>query len=267
MLALTSEYKAAIFLLFMLNILLLTVNIIDINWVWIGFEWNGAYLKQFVHEGTYLLIISILISIAITLYFFRGNLNFYKKNKLLRLLSFIWLFQNGILVISVAIRNFWYINYFALAYKRIGVIVFLILTLYGIITVVYKIKDSKTGFFLLRKNSMSLYLILIVLTFFNWDLIIANYNISSYQKSFVHLDYLSTLSNKTLPYLELQDSQLEKIAESQKQLFSFKEKFMTTDEFKQKIQNRKTQFLSDWEKSKFFSWNYADYKAYIILKE
>jgi len=79
---LLNEYKTGVFLFAILNLLLLIVNIIDIYWVWFNFEWNGKYLKQFVHEGTYLLIISVLLSIVLTLYFFRGNLNFLKKNKI-----------------------------------------------------------------------------------------------------------------------------------------------------------------------------------------
>jgi hypothetical protein len=63
-----NEYKAGIVLLIALNALLLFVNIIDIKWVWIGFEFEGQYLKEFVHKGTYLLILSIIISIGIVLY-------------------------------------------------------------------------------------------------------------------------------------------------------------------------------------------------------
>ena len=62
------ELKAALFLLFILNAILLILNITDIYLVWFNFEWDGQTLKQFVHEGTYLLIFSILISIAIVLY-------------------------------------------------------------------------------------------------------------------------------------------------------------------------------------------------------
>jgi len=116
---LLNEYKTAVFLFIILNLLLLIVNSIDIYWVWFNFKWNGQYLKQFVHEGTYLLIFSILLSLVLTLYFFRGNLNFLKKNRWLVLLAKIWLLQNAVLVISVAIRNFRYIHYYALAYKRI----------------------------------------------------------------------------------------------------------------------------------------------------
>ena len=117
---LKNEHASALFLFIGLNIILLIVNIIDINWVWIQFEWNGQYLKQFVHEGTYILIFSIFISFSLVLYFFRNNLSFYSKNTFLKKLSVIWLAQNMVLSISVAIRNYHYIQHFALAYKRIS---------------------------------------------------------------------------------------------------------------------------------------------------
>ena len=144
--SLTNELKAAIFLLAILNIIILILNVIDIYWVWFNFSWDGALLKQFVHEGTYLLILSIIISIIIVLYYFRGNLNFYKNNIWLKRLSYAWIMQNAILAISVGIRNYWYIYYYSLAYKRIAVIVFLILTLYGLYTVYQKVKDKKSAF-------------------------------------------------------------------------------------------------------------------------
>jgi len=73
--SLKNELKAGVFLLIALNILLCVVNFLDLKNVWFGFEWNGETLKEFVHEGTYLLILSILISIALVLYYFRKNLN------------------------------------------------------------------------------------------------------------------------------------------------------------------------------------------------
>jgi hypothetical protein len=79
--SLKKEFIAGIFLLLILKSLILVVSSIDIYWVWFNFKWEGQYLKQFVHEGTYLLILSILISIALILFLFRGNHNFYKKIK------------------------------------------------------------------------------------------------------------------------------------------------------------------------------------------
>ena len=62
-----------------MNVLLLVVNAIDINWIWFGFKpAPGFDLTQFVHEGTYVLILSILVAMGIVLWFFRRNLNFYE---------------------------------------------------------------------------------------------------------------------------------------------------------------------------------------------
>jgi len=114
-LGLKYEFISALILLIFVNILLFIVNIIDVKYVWFGFEYSREFdLKQFVHEGTYLLIISILLSIIIMLYYFRHNLNFYPKNSTIQKLSYIWIVQNVILVVSVIIRNLHYITYFGL---------------------------------------------------------------------------------------------------------------------------------------------------------
>lgn len=261
---LKNELKVAVFLLLILNLLILLLNSIDIYWVWFNFEWNGQYLKQFVQEGTYLLILSILISIVIVLFFFRRNLNFYSRNQLLKYLSYAWLIQNGILIISVAIRNFWYIHYFSLAYKRIGVIVFLILTLYGLYTVALKVKQRKSAFYLLTANSFVLIVILIACSVFNWDNIIAKYNFRNYKQSFVHFDYLASLSDKSLPFLDKPLTELEAIGIQQKNLFPFEESvhYMSPSEYYKIIEQRKSDFKKSWESKSFLSWNYPEYKAY-----
>ncbi len=269
MTGLLTEYKTGIFLFAILNLLLLIVNSIDIYWVWFNFEWNGQYLKQFVHEGTYLLIFSILLSIWLTLYFFRGNLNFLKKNKALIVLTKIWLFQNGILVISVAIRNFWYIHYYALAYKRIGVIFFLIATLFSLWFVYRKVHYKKSSFYLFRTNSLTIYVILVAMTFFNWDVIIAKYNFKHHKTSFIHLDFLAGLSNKALPYLDIPKEELTAISTEQQDLFSSsfsRYKYMTPEEYYKKIRWRKEEFIKIWPERSWLSWNLADWQAYKLLK-
>ncbi len=265
--ALKNELKAGIFLLAALNLLILTVNSIDIYWVWFNFEWDNNYLKQFVHEGTYLLIVAVLISMAICLYFFRGNLNFYAKNRNLKLLGYIWLVQNAIMVISVALRNLRYIEYYALAYKRIGVIFFLIATLYGIYTVIFKIRNQNSTFFLFRRNTLAIYILFIVMTFFNWDTLIARYNFKHYEKSYVHLSYLSGLSDRALPYLDQSLKNLETINQKQQELFSFIPREMFYTAYFDVIAERKLKFKNKWENKTWKSWNLAEQRAYNQMKE
>ncbi len=263
---LITEYKTGIILFTLLNILLLVVNLLDVVNVWFGFKWNGQYLKQFIHEGTYMLLFSIFISIVITLYYFRGNLNFYKKNRLLKRLAALWLFQNALLTVSVGIRNFWYIHYYNLAYLRIGVIFFLIFTLAGIYLVFIKIKSRKSGWYVFRKSSLAVYLILVVMTFFNWDVIIARYNFAHYKTAFIHYNFLSSLSNKALPWLDKPLDELEKITALQKkQPFKIEKWYQKPDAYYNAIEEKKKSFLASWPEKGFLSWNYADARAYRLL--
>jgi hypothetical protein len=256
------ELVSAKFLLITLNGMILIVNLLDVLNVWFNFEWNGSYLKQFVHEGTWLLIFSILVSIAVVLYFFRGSLNFYNKSALLKGLAIAWLVQNALLAVSVGIRNYWYISYFSLAYKRIAVLFFLLLTLYGIWTVIMKIINRRSAFYLFSRNSMALFAVLVAASLFNWDALIARYNFNHYKTAFIHFDFLSLLSDKALPDLDKTKEELEVIDNSQDRLFRFKIKYMTPEEYFDSISRKKEAFISRWEKKGFLSWNLAEYKAY-----
>ncbi len=265
--ALKDEYKSAIVLFAMLNVLILIVNVIDIWWVWFNFEWDGDYLKQFVHEGTYLLILSIIISLFISIYYFRGNINFLKKNTTLKHFAFLWLAQNAILTISVGIRNFWYINYFSLAYLRIGVFFFLILTLFSIYTVYSKIRLQKSTYFLFRKNTLAAYILLIVMASFNWDIIIAKYNFSHSETAFVHFDFLANLSDNALPYLDKSKEELAKIDTFQTDKFPFRQQYMTSAQYFNQIENEKQNFLKIWPDCKWQEWNLASERAFRKLTE
>jgi len=264
--ALRQEYKAAVFLVFSLNILLLTLNFLDIQNVWFNFIWEGQYLKEFVHQGTYLLIISIVISILIVLYFFRSNLNFYSKNKLLKILSYIWITQNALLVISVALRNFYYIQHFALAYKRIGVFIFLLIVLFGLFTVYMKVKNGKSTFYIIRTNLLAWLYIISFSALFNWDVIIAKYNFQHANRSFLHLEFLANLSDKALPYLDYPIQDLLRVEEVQYSIFSFKKQHMSPIVYKHIIKARKRKFMLTQKHKSWLSWNWPEYKAERLIQ-
>jgi hypothetical protein len=116
---------------FMMNALLVLLNIIDIQFTWIGFDPAQVdNLAYYVHNGTYLLIFSIVMSMLLLLYFFRGNQNFYTKNRFLKFGAYFWIVQNAFMALSVGLRNLYYIEYYyALSYKRIGVMIISILTI------------------------------------------------------------------------------------------------------------------------------------------
>lgn len=257
-LALLTEYRVGVILVGMVNILLLLVNIIDINWLWFGFDPNSVdNLSQLVHEGTYVLIFSILLSMGIIEYFFRGNINFYKKNASLKALCYVWILQNIVLIASVAIRNYHYIDEMGLAHKRIGVVFFLCLTLSGLVSQVFKIAKKYSGYYLWKVNSLSLWLILTLGALVNWDLVIAAYNLK-YTKKNLDTSFLLTLSDTTLGLLQ-----------QNKTLFTDNqyapEVYQVT--VKDYLYSRVVDFKERYEGESWLSWNYSDYKAYEQLKQ
>lgn len=183
-----------------LNVMLLIVNGLDFNFLFITGELpKDISYSQFVHQGTGALIISILIAIAIILYYFRGALNFYQENKTIKILACLWVFQNALMLVSTAFRNNLYIHEYGLTDKRIGVYVYLLLTLIGLATTFIKIMNVKSNMFLFRINGWIFYGVLIISCLLNYDMIITNYNIHTAKVR--DEKYLLTLSNVNLPQM------------------------------------------------------------------
>jgi hypothetical protein len=262
--ALKNEYTAGIFMLLSLNLLIFVVNIIDISNVWIGFTWSGEDFSSMVHEGTYLLIFAVLASIAVVLYYFRGNLNFYQK-KWLRPLAGLWIAQNAILAISVVIRNYHYVDAFSLSHKRIGVFIFLMIVLIGLTTVWIKIFRTKTSWYLFKTNALQTAVVLVIFSTFNWDILIARFNFSRGSEAFVYLEHMASLDDSALPYLIKDLNTLEQISTEQYNKFNFRERGLTTLEYQQIISVRENNFLHEYESRSWLSWNWADYRAYQLL--
>jgi hypothetical protein len=203
MLALKNENAVGIISLVLLNVLLFFINTIDITYVWFGFTYSSNInLTEYVHEGAGMLIFSIVLAMLVLLFFFRGNLNFYTKNKWLRYGAYGWIFQNAVLVVSVLLRDYYYIQHMGLAYKRIGVLVFLLMVLMGLITVFIKIHQRKTAYYLWRVNGWFGIILLVAASCVHWDETIAMYNLSHKNAIPVDVKFLLSLSDKTLPLLE-----------------------------------------------------------------
>ncbi|MEA5403765.1 DUF4173 domain-containing protein [Arcicella sp. DC2W] len=195
------ENTKGIIVFSMLNLLLLFFNFVDFSVIFSDQKLpKGIHYSSYVHQGVNTLIFSAILAISIILYYFRANQNFYSRNKWLKRLAYVWIFQNTLLLIGVIFKNQLYISEFGLTYKRIGVYVFLILTTAGLISTFWKVLHQKTIWFLLRNNSWFAYFLLIVSSFTNWDSLIASYNINKANQ--LDVTYLLNLSDNTLPALK-----------------------------------------------------------------
>lgn len=295
--ALKTEYIIGIISFVALNLLLLALNIIDFTTLWIGniSSFDDTYLSTQLHEGANSLIFSIAMAMLVILYFFSGNLNFFSKNKTLKILAYAWIIQNTFLVFSVLIRDYHYINLSGLTYKRIGVLVFLTLCLIGLFTVYIKVAQQKTLFYLLKVNGQIWYILLLAFGIVNWDVFIANYNINNRDRIALDLDHLMEMSDKTLPLIDknrallrnyVAKSNYTHITETElvadtvvttsstakdtmaikptpadiaQEALTIKKKNMAY--FDSDLDNRIERFKERWEGPTWLSWNYRDWQT------
>jgi len=255
--ALKTEYIVGIISFAALNLLLLMLNTIDITTLWFGYEPTGNFSGE-LHQGTNSLIFSIIMAMAVILYYFRGNLNFYHKSKTLRALAYAWMVQNFILIISVFIRDGYYIEFHGLTHKRIGVLVFATLCIIGLATVYFKVAKQKTIFYLFKVNGNIWFALLLTFTFINWDVLIVKYNLNHVDTISIDPYYLTSLSEKTLPFLDKNrakihpsinnDSEVAKIDRPEEALM-------------RKLDERIGYFKERYEKSGWLSWNLQDWNT------
>jgi hypothetical protein len=190
---LLQENKLGIILLVLLNLLIGFFLITDSIYITSLVDLAAANLSKAVHEGVYALIASIVFAIIIILYLFRGNLNFYEKNRPLKILTIIWISLNIILVLITTYKNYLYVTHHGLTYKRIGVFIYLSLSLVGLLTTYIKVYAQNNLWYLFRMNISVAFLMLVISTTINWDRLITNYNIVYAQ--IVDLNYLINLSD------------------------------------------------------------------------
>ncbi|WP_400193733.1 DUF4173 domain-containing protein [Hymenobacter sp. B81] len=272
---LRKEYLAALAVFGLVNLLLLAVNVIDIQWLWFGFVPAPDFdLAQFVHEGTYVLIFSILLAMGIVLWFFRRNLNFYQPGlPALRWGATVWVLQNAVLAASVGLRNYYYISHMGLAYKRVGVCFFLLLTLFGLGTILLKIWQRRSTFSLLRLNSLAAYAVLLLLALGNWEIWIAGYNLSSRQerprKDPRHLDlgFLLNMPGRVLPTLVRQRAALNDYPHlAVRAPYQPQATRLTPAAAQRALDARVADWLTHYQtQASWHDWTYADWAAYRAL--
>jgi hypothetical protein len=252
------QYWTAFLTLAMLNILILFFNVQEFfnigNQV---ADATATAMRYSVHFGTYILVFSIVLAMGLLFYFFSDDLNFIEKSPTLRLLAYAWIAQNAVMVITVALRNYAYINNYGLAYKRVGVIFFLLLTLFGLFTMLLKIKDIRTFSSILMLNGWSVYLTMILISTVNWDVFITRYNLTHTDPSRLDLRFLlQDVSDKNLHVLLEYKSQLPNKSYTESRWWG-----LVTEEFnvEQMLEAKRNSFLARTaEKGGFMSWNWID---------
>lgn len=171
------ERRSGEITLFLLNILLL-VFITTYNYEQFFEVVEKSNLSSDTLERVTAVVFSIIMAICVILFYFKGGFNFDVKAQNLKKLAKIWIFLNGILILSAIIKNSEYVSYFGLTYKRLGVFAFLILAIVGLVIAFFKIINQKTNAYLFNQMIWYFYSTVLLCSFLNWGNLITNYNIT-----------------------------------------------------------------------------------------
>ncbi len=206
------EMQSGIALFSMLNLTLIIYLISDVMFLQTIHLQGTVDHSKYVHQGIGMLIVSILLATAFILYFFRGS----EASKLpvsswLKRLALLWVVANMSILITTAIKNYLYIDEYALTIKRIGVFIYLLCAIAGLMIAFAKVHQGKTNAFLFRKTYWAFLIILTANLCMDWSTIIVKHNLKAHIENGQTLDwrYLLRMDNRTLPLINEKIGQLE----------------------------------------------------------
>jgi hypothetical protein len=194
-----NEVQIGTFSLIALNVLLVLVLVSELVFIMGLDDLKASTLSSAVHSGVYASIASIVLAVVIIVFLFRGSVNFIKENRSLKGLSFLWIILNTALIVSILYKTFLYMENYGLSIKRLGVMVYLLLCVIGLITTYLKINNRYNLTYLFRKNVAVGFSIVMVYSCFNWSAVITRYNI---ENDFVHEQQLELLLPQNILVLQ-----------------------------------------------------------------
>lgn len=184
------ERKSGVITLIILNLLLL-LFIIAYNYEQFFMGDAGRNLSQEIHNRVSTIIFSIVMAIIVIMFYFKSTFNFDKKADTLKKLANVWILLNAILIFSALIKNGEYISYYGLTFKRIGVYIFLALSLIGLLFTYLKLKNKKTNLYLINRMSWVFYSTFVFCSAINFSWLVTKYNIVSHKND--DISYLRSL--------------------------------------------------------------------------
>lgn len=193
------EMWSGVLLFALLNLLLFSLLATDFHQLAIVREIPEAYtLSAYLHKGVYAVILSIAFAIALLVFYFKGAFNYYKQAIILRVLAWIWIAFNVILVLFTLYKNILYVEAYALTFKRVSVFIYLLLCWVGLYFTSIKLRFKKTFVYIVRKMYWAFYIMWVVTTPINWTNLITTYNLEHakqkhYQGESIDIDYLTNI--------------------------------------------------------------------------
>lgn len=240
-----------------LNIMLLTLNGLDIKYIYIiDMLPKEINLTDFLHTSVASIVFSILIAIILILLIRMLSI----KNKAVNLLIYAWIGQSFIMVFHTFLRNADHIiRSHQLTHQRIGVYVFLSLAVFGLCYTLYTLLKNKSNWLLVDLNVRTWFLVLVISSFCNWDAIITEYNLEKNPKE-IDMTYLVRLSGNNT-------AQMIAYYRKHPEIFSPNYSPYYTHELKEELLEKERCMIREGKQMTWQSFNFSRKRQYELLKQ
>jgi hypothetical protein len=193
--------------LILFNLLFAAQSILDGLYLWghVALPANMTY-AAYAHRGAYPLIATALLAAAFVLVAMRPG-GPAEKSTVIRLLVYLWVGQNVLLVASSILRLDLYVDIYMLTYWRIAAFIWMGLVALGLILIVARIALNRSNRWLIGANLIALTIVLYSCSLMNFDAFIADYNVAhsrevSGKGMLIDTRYLALLGPQALPAIE-----------------------------------------------------------------
>jgi hypothetical protein len=181
-------------------------NFLDVRYLW----FNGGELPpgmtyhEYAHRGSYPLVAAALLAAAFVLVTFRAG-GAAERARPARRLVYLWLAQTALLTVSAAFRLGMYVEAYALTRLRLAAGIWMLLIVMGLVWIIWRIVARRSNGWLLRVNILTAAVVLYACAVFNFDGVIARFNIRHADVATgdgLDLEYFRVLGKDSLPVLE-----------------------------------------------------------------
>lgn len=245
MAGLRKEYKKGVWLMAFLNFFILLNNALLV----FGHFSDGA---DYSPNQVWPLLLSIMAGLVIPLYFFRGNLNFYPNNTLLKQITHLWLGQNGLLLLLLLGTNLQRVMLDGLTYANLLAFIVASIMAGSLWVTGLKIIKQATFFQYFIHHTQIIYGVLVLFSLVNWEGLMMRSGHPLPDSKPEKLTQIIAQSEEALPILAQKSDELETRIPPRLKAAS---DYATYQDF---LADQIQEYKTKEEQESWLSWNYRD---------
>ena len=188
------------------NVLFFFANTTDVFYLWAQASLpEGVTPSEFVHQGVYSLIGSVILAaVVLSLLFVQNRAVCTARGQ--RFLAHLWIVQNLVLVSSVVLRLKLYVDTFQLSLLRVYVVCFLVLVSVGFVLLAIRIQRERTLSWLVGSNLLAVFSLFFIMQCWDEHRFVAKWNVDAAgaagtSAKVLDTGYLAKLGPAAWPYL------------------------------------------------------------------